>query len=186
MKNLPNFKYHSHPLKTGSIVKKQTDCPVCHENKEYVYEGPFYSTEDVEGICPWCIADGNAAKKFDGEFQDYCSIEGISPKLNEPNTISYKKEDIDILISKTPGYSGWQQEVWLGHCDEPCSFEGYVGWKEIKEAGIDVEEDLDQQAKMYRMTKNEFCERLQNNGSIQGYLFKCVKCGKFRLTTDCN
>ncbi|WP_284644908.1 CbrC family protein [Paenibacillus silviterrae] len=35
----------------------------CNKKSEYVYKDPFYRTADVEGICPWCIADGNAAKK---------------------------------------------------------------------------------------------------------------------------
>ena len=186
MKELPKFKYHPDPIKTGSIIKKKTKCPVCNQKQEFVYEGPFYSIEDVEGICPWCIANGEASKKYDGEFQDYASIEGITPDPNGSDSIDYNKDDIDVLVTKTPGYSGWQQEVWLGHCNEPCSFEGYVGWKEIQEAGIDVEEDLEIQASLYGMSKEDFCERLFNNGSLQGYLFKCVKCGKYRLTTDCD
>jgi uncharacterized protein CbrC (UPF0167 family) len=67
---LPKFKYHPDPIKNKVIEKAKTRCPVCNKQREYVYTGPFYSTEDVEGICPWCIADGSAAKKYSGEFQD--------------------------------------------------------------------------------------------------------------------
>ncbi|WP_308423119.1 CbrC family protein [Marinithermofilum abyssi] len=26
------------------------------------------------------------------------------------------------MTLRTPGYRGWQQEVWLSHCGEFCSF----------------------------------------------------------------
>lgn len=35
------------------------------------------------------------------------------------------------LLHRTPGYSGYQQKVWLSHCGDFCAFTGYVGWKEI-------------------------------------------------------
>ena len=67
---LPHFRFHSDPIKTRMIKKENTICPVCKKHREYTYVGPFYSVEDVEGICPWCIDDGSAAKKYDGEFPD--------------------------------------------------------------------------------------------------------------------
>ena len=170
---LPAFKYHPDPVKTGSIEHKETDCPVCGQKRAYVYVGPFYSIEDVEGICPWCIADGSAARKHEGEFQDSASIE--SP---------VEEKFMDELVHRTPGYMGWQQERWLVHCDEPCIFIGYVGWKEIQETGIDVTEDLEKQAEEYSLSVQEFCDSLVNKGLLQGYLFKCVRCGKYRLTAD--
>ena len=69
---LPAFKYHMDPIKSGSIIKGSFTCPVCKKDRTYAYVGPFFSIEDVENICPWCIADGSAAKKYDGEFQDFC------------------------------------------------------------------------------------------------------------------
>lgn len=72
---LPNFKYNPDPIKLGVIIKEETLCPVCKETRDYVYEGPFFSEDDVEGICPWCIADGSAAEKCEGEFQDEESCE---------------------------------------------------------------------------------------------------------------
>ncbi|MGQ3379925.1 CbrC family protein [Priestia endophytica] len=67
---LPVFRYNPNALELEFIEKEETFCPVCKKKREYTYTGPFYSIEDVEGICPWCIADGSAAKKYDGEFQD--------------------------------------------------------------------------------------------------------------------
>ena len=55
---LPEFKYNPNALKLEIIIKREAVCPVCNEKREYVYDGPFYSEEEVEDICPWCIKDG--------------------------------------------------------------------------------------------------------------------------------
>jgi hypothetical protein len=170
---LPVFKYHPDPVRTGSIEKKETGCPVCGQKRAYVYVGPFYSIEDAEGICPWCIADGSAAKKYDGEFQDSGSVEA-----------PVDESALDELVHRTPGYLAWQQEQWLVHCGEPCIFTGYAGWKELQEMGIDVAEDLHRLSADYGLTMQEFCSGLANNGTFQGYLFQCGRCGKYRLTAD--
>jgi len=171
----PIFKYHKDPINSGSIITGSFTCPVCKKDRTYAYVGPFFSIEDVENICPWCIADGSAAKKYDGEFQDSALVEEI---INQ--------NDLDELIHRTPGYMGWQQEQWLVHCGLPCQFIAHVGWKEIEEQNIDVEEDIRKLSKEYDLTEIDFKKRLVNNGLLQGYLFKCVKCGKYRLTSDCD
>lgn len=127
----------------------------------------------MEDICPWCIADGSAAKKYDGEFQDSASCE-------EVETV----ESLHELVFRTPGYSGWQQEVWLSHCGDFCSFVGYVGWKEIKEIADELKDDIDKIKSETGMTQEEFERSLVKEGSHQGYLFRCIKCGKHRLTSD--
>jgi len=66
--------------------------------------------------------------------------------------------------------NGWQQEYWIAHCDDYCAFVGYVGWKELVEMGID----------------NEMKECMYNEGSMQGYLFKCLHCGEHFLYVDCD
>jgi uncharacterized protein CbrC (UPF0167 family) len=70
VETLPFFKYNADPIKLGVIKQELTICPSCGKKRDYVYNGPFYSVEEVEGICPWCVADGSAATKFNGEFQD--------------------------------------------------------------------------------------------------------------------
>ena len=70
MKELPTFKYNPNAERLGILKKEKTTCPVCGQDRNYVYQGPFYCIDEVEGICPWCIKDGSAAKKYDGEFQD--------------------------------------------------------------------------------------------------------------------
>lgn len=173
-KILPKFKYNLNPIENRIIVRKEAICSCCNEKTEFVYEGPFYSIEDVEVICPWCIEDGKAAQKYYGRFQDTSACEKV-----------IGKESLDELIYRTPGYSGWQQEVWLSHCGDFCAFIGYVGWSEIEELVNELEEDLDKIKRAYKLTQEEL-ENALEYGSLQGYLFKCVVCGKNRLAVDCD
>ncbi|PVY36128.1 CbrC family protein [Pontibacter virosus] len=173
MNNFPLFRYNPHAEKLGIIKKENTKCPVCEQEREYVYQGPFYSEDQVEGICPWCIKDGSAAKKYDGEFQDAASCEDVE-----------KEEYLVELTTRTPGYSGWQQERWLSHCGDFCALKGYVGWQEIKPLKEELAKDLDVIKSDYDLTQEQLEEHLVNNGSMQGYLFECLHCGKHRLTVD--
>lgn len=172
-KELPVFKYNLDPISNEIIVKRKAICPVCHEETDYVYEGPFYSAYDVDDICPWCIKSGRAASKYDGEFQDSATCEDVE-----------STEYLDELVHRTPSYIGWQQEVWLSHCGDFCAFEKYVNWKEIEDIVDELEEDLKVIERDYGLTREEIKRAL--DGRLQGYLFKCVVCGKHRLTVDCD
>jgi uncharacterized protein CbrC (UPF0167 family) len=173
MTNLPHFKYNPNAEKLGIIKREKTSCPVCKQTRDFVYEGPFYSTGAVEGICPWCIKDGSAAKKYNGEFQDAASCDEVD-----------KPEYVEELTTRTPGYSGWQQERWLSHCGDFCAFKDYVGWKEVKDLKEELADDLNQIRSDYGLTQTELENYLVKNGSMQGYLFQCLHCGKHRLTVD--
>ncbi|MEQ9305167.1 MAG: CbrC family protein, partial [Marinoscillum sp.] len=167
---LPSFKYNPNAYKLGIIKKEIANCPVCGKTKEYHYQGPFYSIAEVSGICPWCIKDGSAARKFDGEFQDAASTE----EVDDPK---YLIE----LTTRTPGYSGWQQEVWLSHCNDFCALKAYVGWNEIKDLKDELSNDLTSIKSAYRLTQADLENYLVNEGSMQGYLFQCLHCDKHRL-----
>ena len=60
-------------------------CECCGRETEIWYESPFFSVEEVECLCPECIANGSASEKFDGQFQDDCSVDEVSDedKLDE-------------------------------------------------------------------------------------------------------
>ncbi|ODG90167.1 hypothetical protein BED47_12580 [Gottfriedia luciferensis] len=170
---LPNFKYNPNPIKLGVIIEEVTICPVCEQKRNFVYEGPFFSEEDVEGICPWCIADGSAAQKYDGEFQDLESCDEVD-----------SDEFVDELIYRTPGYTGWQQEYWLSHCGDFCSIIDYVGWEEVQHLENEIEADLNRLCEEYGLSIQEFKDTLKNDGNLQGYLFQCNCCKKHRLHAD--
>ena len=184
MEQLPKFKYHPNPVETGAFeTDKVAKCDCCGEETNVYYTTPFYSIEDIDALCPCCIANGKAAKKFDGEFQDYASIEGISPNPNEPNTINISNEAIEEVTKRTPGYIAWQQEVWLVHCGDLCAFIAYVGWNEIRDK-LSEFADLEADCSEYGMSVEDLSEYLFNGGSCQGYLFQCLHCKKYRLYFD--
>ena len=175
MQELPHFKYNPDALQHGIIKKEAINCPACNEKREYVYDGPFFSEEDVDGICPWCIHDGRAAEKYEGEFIDAGSAEDVEDD-----------EKLAELTHRTPSYTGWQQEQWASHCDDFCAFKGYVGWKEIKPFQNELENDLEQIIQDYDYDEDELKENLVDKSGMQGYLFQCLHCGKHRLLVDTN
>ena len=69
---LPKFKYHPDPLDTGAFeeVDPPQVCECCGEAASVRYRAPFFAEANVKCLCPMCIANGTAAEKFDGEFQD--------------------------------------------------------------------------------------------------------------------
>ncbi|MFC9293951.1 CbrC family protein [Streptomyces sp. NPDC057011] len=66
---LPEFPYHPDPLATGSVAAADAACACCGRDRGYLYVGPVYAVEEPAGrICPWCIADGNAAARYEAHF----------------------------------------------------------------------------------------------------------------------
>lgn len=186
---LPVFKYHPQPLETGAFSRDKTVvCDCCSEPTDVYYSGPFYTASEVEAVCPWCIADGTAAQQFEGCFQDDASLDGVEAVFDEDGEFEgtkcdWPEEQVQELTERTPGYRGWQQEYWLAHCDDFCAFVGYVGWKEI--AGkLELFADLRGDCEAFGMDYDKLPEYLLNGGDCQGYLFRCLGCGKLRLWVD--
>lgn len=116
---LPFFRYHPNPLETGAFEQSEEGviCDCCGKVTHIYYEAPFYAVDDIDYLCPACIASGKAAEKFDGSFQDDYSVDdGVEDA-----------EKLDELVHRTPGYCGWQQEYWRAHCVDFCAYLGRVG-----------------------------------------------------------
>lgn len=108
---LPQFKYHPKPLETGAFEQDKTiECDCCEQQTSVYYSGPFYCVDEVEHLCPWCIADGSAAEKFAGSFQDDASIEGVEFEYDEEDEFAgikntYPDEMLKELVERTPRLS---------------------------------------------------------------------------------
>src|SRR4051812_19330782 len=98
---LPVFTYHPDPIATGSIEPSEQACACCTRRRGFVYRGPVYCVEEVEALCPWCIADGRAAERFDAT---YC---GVIPPPGTADAV------VDTIAKRTPSFNGWQEERWL-------------------------------------------------------------------------
>jgi len=177
MENLPKFKYHPNPIDTGAFkTDKIVQCDCCGEETNIYYDGTFYAEEDIEVLCPLCIASGKVAEKFDGEFVDCEGIENYST-LESSDT---GKNAIEEVLKRTPSYRAWQAEVWLDHCGDLCAFIGCVGWNDIKDK-LSEFADLEADCKDLSVDLSEY---LVKGGSCQGFLFQCLHCGKYRLYVD--
>ena len=73
---LPAFRYHPNPLETGAFEESADGvvCDCCGKTTHIFYTAPFYAVEDIAYLCPECIANGEAARKYDGSFQDDFSL----------------------------------------------------------------------------------------------------------------
>ncbi|MGY5959203.1 PF03691 family colicin E2 tolerance protein CbrC [Kosakonia sp. BK9b] len=186
---LPVFKYHPQPLETGVFFDdKIVTCACCQQSTGVYYTNPFYSREEIDYLCPWCIADGSAAQKFDGSFQDEASIDGVEGEFDYEGEFTgfknpWPEASLIELTERTPGYCGWQQEHWLAHCNDFCAFVGYVGWEEIADK-LDQFVDLHADCHAIGIEYDKLAQYLRDGGDCQGYLFRCLHCGKLRLWAD--
>ena len=170
---IPTFKYHPNPLNTGAfeISEEGVVCDCCGKVTHIYYEAPFYAVDDIDYLCPACIASGKAAEKFDGSFQDDYSVDdGVEDA-----------EKLDELIQRTPGYCGWQQEYWRAHCGDFCAYLGRVGAMELQALDV-MDQVLDDP--MWDDEQKEMIENSVNGGHLQCYLFQCLHCGKHLVWMD--
>ncbi len=105
--SLPTFKYHPDPVLTGSIRRSNAFCLSCKRATGWIYVSAVYAVDELdEQLCPWCIADGAAHEAFDASFTDECGIGGYGDWDAVPESV------IEEVAFRTPGFSGWQQEMW--------------------------------------------------------------------------
>lgn len=172
LSKLPKFKYHPNiydPEKVcDGVIFGEGVCQCCGKAVD-VYVGHIYSAEDIDCICMNCVADGSAAKKFDGEF------------IQDAEKVSDKAKT-DELFKRTPGYCSWQGENWLSCCDDYCEYLGDVGYTQLKSMGLEHIIDEHKAESGIDFDNN----MVTSGGSLAGYLFRCIHCGKYRLWTDCD
>ena len=171
LKDLPQFRYYPDPVGTGAFEEGEAKtCPCCGKKSTVYYSTMPYCVENVENLCPLCISNGEATKKYDATFIQDAEWNG------EPD-----KEKDEELFRRTPGYISWQGEYWLSCCDDYCAYLGTVGTRELKAMDI-ADEVFEEYA-----ARNEFEdveEYLVKDGSLCGYLFRCLHCGKYHLWVD--
>jgi uncharacterized protein CbrC (UPF0167 family) len=179
IESLPAFRYHPDPVKSGSFIEAETECKCCGKARGYVYTGSFYTEEDdlEESICPWCIADGKAAKKFAGAFTDEALfVDEVPAKV------------VKEVTTRTPGFSSWQQEEWPICCNDATAFIAPVGNKELTaEYGdwtYDVTRYIVNEMKIYNNEALDFLKRLDRDHGPTAYLFKCLHCSANKAYID--
>ncbi|MFD4788108.1 CbrC family protein [Streptomyces sp. NPDC058459] len=96
---IPYFRYHPDPMATGSVVASDAACACRGRERGYVYTGPVYAAEQLGGrLCPWCIADGTAAARYEAQFCGDVVGDDVS------------REVLMAIAERTLGFTGWQEE----------------------------------------------------------------------------
>lgn len=175
---LPSFRYHPDPVATGSVERRPVSCRSCGQEREWAYAAAPYAVEDLhDALCPWCVADGSAAATFGASFTD---LGGHDVPDGLPHHV------IDEIVHRTPGFSAWQQERWLFHCDDGCAFLGAVGWDELSEHPDAVAAVLLQVTGwgLAGEDAEAFVGSLDTDGASTAYLFRCLHCGAHLAYAD--
>jgi uncharacterized protein CbrC (UPF0167 family) len=170
--DFPFFKYHPDPIGSGVLVGRESVCPCCGQIRGFAYEGPSFSRADVDNLCPWCVASGEAAEKFELEF--------VYDDDLEPVKTFGKKDE---LQHRTPGYFFATIYEWPVHCDDYCAVLRQVQWPEIAPFSAELAFDLARLQKMHDMSAEQIIDQLHGT-ALWAYLFRCLHCGKHRLSAD--
>jgi uncharacterized protein CbrC (UPF0167 family) len=176
--DLPIFKYHPDPIRSGSLVKSKKKCECCKKARGYIYAGPTYCEDDFEeALCPWCIGDGSAHAKYDATFVD----EAVFPDDVPPAVV-------EEIACRTPAYSAWQSEQWFSCCRDAMAFLEPVGAAEIRERYPQIENDLlayiVSELGLSRGDATMMLESLRRDAGPTAYVFQCLHCGAFKTFVD--
>jgi uncharacterized protein CbrC (UPF0167 family) len=168
---LPVFRYHPDPVASGSVMPSDRTCRSCGLARGHIYTGPVYAEEELTGaICPWCIADGSAHKKFDAVFVDSEGLDDDAPE-----------EAIGEITERTPGFSSFQSERWPGCCGDAAAFVAPAGIAELR-----AEPGLEGEALSYIVYEmgisggaaTRLLQSLNRDKGPTAYLFRCLRCEK--------
>lgn len=172
----PHFPYYPDPIHTKSIELNPGICDCCGKHSDYRHTGGIYSAiaEGEEEFCPWCIADGSAARVFQGTFN--CAGTDI-PEDVPPEVLRHVEE-------RTPHLETWQDNDWLYHCADACECHGDATREDLLAFNG---EDLETFLKTYSMSHEDWAGYVSVYQPVMDpavYKFKCRKCGKLLYYMD--
>ena len=178
--SLPDFRYFPDPVGAGSLrADADTPCLSCNRIRGYIYTGPVSTEKNFlleDHICPWCIADGSAAKQFGATFNYTGTADGI------PDSARVEIE------TRTPGFTAWQQEQWLSCCNDGAAFLGLAGAKELREKFADALPSVKQVIRddygLSGADLKEFLDALTVDDQPTAYIFRCLHCKKYLSYVD--
>lgn len=173
---LPFFRYHPDPIATGAVEASPLACACCGRARGYVYALHVYCAAEVGRVCPWCIADGAAARMFDATFVDTRSLERVG----------IRDDVVREVAERTPGYLCWQSHDWMACCGDACEFHGDAPEEEMRR--------LDQDG-LVRLSEASMFDVEDLRGMIATYVsgcspafykFVCRHCGRVHYNADCD
>ena len=176
MEEIPTFRYHPDPLGNGVLEVSDSKCCCCNHVRGYFYKGAIYAEEDLESVCPWCIADGSLERKFDASLSDEWPLKsaGVSESI------------IQEVICRTPGYISWQQDSWQSCCGDACEFHGSPSRDELLNLTDSSFAALVQSSGLPLNDLREIVAQYQPDSSPAFYKFICRHCSVAKYTWDCD
>lgn len=175
---LPAFRYHPDPLRSGSIVAAPVRCAACGETRDHRYDGPVYGETDVaDGICPWCIADGTAAERLGATFVDSEAFASDTPDAA-----------MTEIMERTPGYAAWQSEMWPACCGDATAFIGPTGIAEVRAEQRELElpllSHIIHEMRISGRGATRLLDSLDRDAGPTAYVFRCLTCERAHFHID--
>ncbi|UDQ98270.1 CbrC family protein [Lentisphaerota bacterium WC36G] len=170
---LPDFVYFPKAYESGIIQKKSGVCDCCERMVGYLYNGVIYSIYDVENLCVWCIADGIAALRYSGTFNE------LEEQISKDTSI--------IICQQTPTILSWQDIQWATCCDDAMIYIEEIGTKRVLEKyhnNIAFENAISKFEPFPNF--DQLYAELPDKGE-SGWLihvFQCQHCKKYKLIFD--
>lgn len=165
--DLPSFRYHPDPVLNGTFGRSDDACESCGLRRGWIYSGKIDGPEEIEAVCPWCIASGRAHESLGVEFASGYGLESVPAAVQ------------DEIVFRTPAFIGWQEERWLTHCGDAAAFISRVGAMELG-GNAQATESLRREAESFGWPADqtdEYLASLDANGMPTAYLFRCLHCG---------
>lgn len=184
--DFPAFRYHPDPIATGAVEASDEACIRCGEARGFVYAGSVLvdfsaapeDAELVEGepepLCPWCIADGSAAKTYGCEFTDAHPL--ADAELSEAV--------IEAVTKRTPGYISWQENEWRTCCNDACAYMGDATREEVRNLEGEELEELLEELEWEADEWTAFVAAYEPGGSLSVHKFQCLHCKDAQYVYD--
>lgn len=148
-------------------------CICCGKARGFIYAGPVYAEEELDArVCPWCIAHGSAAARFDAEFTDAAgAASGLWPAV--PDAVEQE-------VSRcTPGFTRWQQERWWTHRGDAGEFPGRAGADDLAGRWSGALAAIRDGVLVDAGAWEQILPALDLEGDATAYVFRCLHCGQF-------
>lgn len=176
---LPTFRFHPDPVQSGAVVASTETCAVCNRARGYVYVGPCYVEDDFDAtLCPWCIADGGACRRFAVTFAE------VSPGPG------FDLRTADEIEERTPGFATWNPIDWPVCCNTPMAYLEPVGDAELRARHPELAGSLPARVAaelaIPAAAAAALCQSLHRDHAPTAHLFRCLHCRVVRAVLDCD
>jgi len=192
------FRYFEGPIDEMFTVGEGThECSICGKENSMCFELEFAETDrfpekerDGKLGCVNCLKNGEFEFCHHTEF-GYINKEGkFDTPQNRPEGVKALEHAKLEEFRRTPGFSTWQTEQWLIHCNDFMTYKGTWEPEDFKKNS----KDGDGKQLFLDMTDKDWdhlWDESMEDGELEEwyatyYVFECKHCGKLRGNWDCN